>query len=384
MFYRLARKAVKHTLIVLAFLAAAGNASAVTQREFAQMIISGFGWGDGLPKEPVDRDFLVVFAGKRTFRYEAENVYNAKSDNVVLRNYPLYGQFSGNGWLMGVSTGTSVNFTVFVPLAGEYSLSAVIKGTDFAWQVGDTVLRGGNPAGVFSEVGLGRVRLQPGLVQIRVAMPPEGGIDAFLLAAADLMPIQPMEGWRFKDQLTALQMAQVGVALMDAYGQLPADATKKQNIAAVDAAAKTPDVVATTANFLGTFKSSAWLRAGAQGAEVKIPLSTPEAGYYEIKGQIMGEQLSGDINGTTFSVQGKPFLDAVTLGMFRLEKGANMLNLHLPPNGGVDELLVAGKSLAPRDVMRLAGIDGSPDRLVTAEEAQQYIANISGKYQVRK
>lgn len=383
MIIRLSRIVVANIAIALFFLSAVKSASAITQKEFAQMVVSGFDWSNGLPKEPTDRDYLVIFAGKRTFRHEAENVYDVKGDNVVQRNYPLYGQFTGNGWLMGLSTETSANFTVFVPLAGEYSLKAVIKGNSFIWRIGDTVLRGSNPTGNFAEVDLGKVRLQPGVARIRVTMPPEGGIDAFLLVASDFTPIQPIEGWRFKEQLTALQMAQIGLALMDAFGQLPADTKGRQNIAAVDVV-KTPAVVATTADFLGTFRASAWLRAGVQGAELKIPLPIPVLGYYDLQGQIMGEQLSGDVNGTTFSVAGKPFLDRVRLGMFRLEEGENTLNLKLPPMGGIDTLEVTGKSLTPQDVMRVAGVTGSPERIVTPEEAQQYITTIRGKHQVRK
>lgn len=383
MFKIVTQRAANCLVIMLVFLAARGSALALTQKEFALMVVSGFGWSDGLPKEAADRDYLVVFAGKRTFRYEAEDVYDVKGDNVVQRNYPLFGQFSGNGWLMGISSETTAKFKVFVPLAGEYRLKAVIKGSNFVWRISDAVLRGSNPAANFSEVDLGMVRLQPGVVQISATIPPEGGIDAFLLVASDLVPVQPVEGWRFKDQLTALQMAQIGVALMDAYDQLPPNPKGKQNIAAVNAV-RSAEVAATTAGFLGTFKAKAWLRAGIQGAELRIPIHIPELGYYELEGQVMGEHLSGDVNGTTFSVTGKPFLDRVRLGMFRLDEGENILNLKLPPMGGIDTLEVAGKSLTPQDVMRVAGVGGSPDRLVTPEEAQSYITSIRGKRQARK
>lgn len=72
-----------------------------TQKNLAHMIVNQFGWGDGLPKEPVDRDYLVILNGRRTFRFEAENAYNPTTDRVTLAEYNLYGPFSGKGWLLG-------------------------------------------------------------------------------------------------------------------------------------------------------------------------------------------------------------------------------------------------------------------------------------------
>lgn len=366
-------------------LSAENGSSNFTQRDFGRMIVNQFGWSEGLPKEPTDRDYLVILGGKRTFRYEAEQVYNSQADNVTLRNYALYGPFTGTGWLMGVSQQTSANFSVMLPMTGEYSLKAVIKGKDFVWKVGDRELRGGNPAGNFSEVDFGKVWIKPGLIQLKATIPPEGAIDSFMLVASDHHSIQPFDGWRFNDPLTALQMAQAGVAMKDVFGQLPDDRQAKLlRIAAVDAASPTSEAVATTANFLGPFTARSWLRAGHLGAQLQIPLTVPELGYYELRGRLMGEQLSGSLNGTPFSLKGKPYLDMVSLGLFRLEAGKNLLSLKLPPMGGIDVLELTRKSSSPQDVMRLAGVSGSSDRHVTSDEALNYIKTISEKHQVRK
>ena len=381
---RLVHLAIANLLTVIVVLIFAGNSSAFTQREFAHLLVSRSGWSDGLPKVPTDRDYLVILGGKRTFRYEAESYYNASVDNVVLRNYPLYGQFSGTGWLMGTAGETSASFRVMVPFDGVYSLKALIKGSDFVWQVEETVLRGGNPTGTFREVDLGAVTLKPGEIRIKVTLPPDGGVDAFILAASDLVPLQPMEGWRFNSELTALQMAQVGVTMMDAYRKLPPASGNRQIIAVVDAAKPAAAATSTRANYLGAFKSRAWLRAGAQGAELQIPLNIPETGYYELQGRMLGERLSGDISGATFSVTGKPYLESVNLGVFRLERGEAVLNLKIPPMGGIDTLDVTGRSMAPLEVMRAAGVEGPPERLVTMTEAESYVAAILGKFPVRK
>ncbi len=366
-------------------LSAENGSSGFTQRDFGRMIVNQFGWSEGLPKEPTDRDYLVILGGKRIFRFEAEQVYNSQTDNVTLRNYALYGPFSGTGWLMGVSQQTTANFSVMLPMTGEYSLKTVIKGKDFVWKVADRELRGGNSAGNFSEVDLGKIWIKAGPLQIKATIPPEGAIDSFMLVASDHRSIQPFDGWRFNAPLTALQMAQAGVALMDGYSQLPSDPQGKVlRIAAVDAASPNREAAATTANFLGPFTARSWLRAGHLGARLQIPLTVPELGYYELRGRLMGEQLSGSVNGTAFSLKGKPYLDMLNLGLFRLEAGENLLSLKLPPMGGIDVLELSRKSSSPQDVMRLAGVSGSPDRQVSSDEALNYIKTIREKHQVRK
>lgn len=364
----------------------AGKAEPVfTQKDLAHMIVSQFGWGDGLPKEPVDRDYLVILNGRRTFRYEAENAYNPQTDRVTVAEYNLYGPFSGKGWLLGVSEKTDATFTVYLPVGGRFTLKAVVSGKEFVWRAGEKEFRAGSPGGGFTEVVLGEVNVKPGVMQMKVTFPPQGGIDSFAFVAPDYHPIQPFAGWRFREPLTAERLAEVGMALMNLYSQLPEDRQGVPNpVAAVDTALPTKEAAPVNIPYLGRFTSRAWLRADIRGAALQLPLKVAHAGYYVLRARLMGRAIEGDVNGVSFAVSGQPYLEMTELGLFRLESGDNTLTLKLPPMGGLDLVEFSRKSTAPADFMKLTGVNGPPGRQVSKDEAQTFIKAVYEKYPVRK
>ncbi|MEI7817432.1 MAG: hypothetical protein WCI45_09605, partial [Desulfuromonadales bacterium] len=106
-------------IIMLLFLfqsvsLAADIAPVFTQKDLAKLILQQFSWSGGLTKEPGDRDYLLILGGKRNFRYEAENAYNEKTDRVTMRDFPLFGAFTGKGWIMGVSDTTNSTMTILL------------------------------------------------------------------------------------------------------------------------------------------------------------------------------------------------------------------------------------------------------------------------------
>jgi hypothetical protein len=365
---------------------AAGNSQSVfTQKELARMIVTQFGWGDGLPGEPSDRDYLVILGGRRTFRFEAENSYDAKKDKVAISERNNLGPFSGKGWLYGISGKTDTTFTVKMPLGGEYTLKAVIKGDGFVWNLGDKEYQAGSKSAVFKEVVIGTVSIKPGTTVMKVTLPAKGAIDSFSFTAPDYLPIQPNIGWRFREPLKAGQLAEVGVSLMNLYAQLPkAKQVILNTVAAVDVAFPNQDVEKTKVAYLGSFSSPAWLRAQFRGAAIQMPIKMKEAGYFGLRARVMGQRIEGEVNGIPFSVAGKNYLDLTELGVFHLESGDNMLTVKLPPKGGLDMVEITSRSKFNEDFMKLAGLSGSPDRLIGAEEAQKYIMTIFEKYPVRK
>lgn len=356
-----------------------------TQKDLARMIVDQFGWAAGLPKEPADRDYLVILNGRRTFHYEAEATYNRKTDRVTVPEYNLYGQFTGKGWLLGVSEKTAVNFSAFLPIGGEYTLKAVIKGNGFVWKFGDQEFRASSASGDFKEVLIGKVKVTPGIFQFHVIMPSEGAIDSYTLVAPDYAPLQPLVGWRFREPLTAGCLAEVAVSMMNLYDRLPESTTNvPAQLAAVDAALPNRDASATDINYLGSFRSRAWLRTDFRGAAIQIPVKAAEAGYYGIAANVMGQRIEGDVNGYDFSVTGKPYLAMTSLGLYRLESGENMLTLRLPPQGGVDFIQFTHKDSSPAAFMKLAGMSGDPGRLPGADEVKGILKAIYQKYPVRK
>lgn len=58
---------IRYTLLIIAALSffqsvswGAENAPLFTQKDFARLIVQQFSWNDGLPKEPSDRDYLMI------------------------------------------------------------------------------------------------------------------------------------------------------------------------------------------------------------------------------------------------------------------------------------------------------------------------------------
>lgn len=357
-----------------------------TQKDFARLILQQFSWNGGLPKEPADRDYLMILGGKRTFRYEAENAYNVETDRVTMRDFPLFGAFTGKGWILGVSDATDSTFTILLPVAGEYDFKAVIKGDGFVWNIDGKDYRADSKSGIFREIDIARVKLKAGVVTIKVTLPPEGAIDSFSLAAPDYTPVQPFPGWRFKEGLTAVRMAETAVALTNRYAQLPdaAQAASPKMLTVSEKVILPPTAAYTTASYLGPFSSAKWIRADYRGAKIQIPITVTESGYYTLTVNVMGENISGSVNSSPFKLVAKPYLSKLNLGLYRLESGDNTLSINLPPSGGIDSVEFNRKSTTPDDFLRLAGVSGPADRLIGAQEAAALLKSIQGSYSIRK
>ncbi|MBI5484618.1 MAG: hypothetical protein HY888_09175 [Deltaproteobacteria bacterium] len=356
-----------------------------TQKDFAQLVVEQFSWDSGLPKEPADRDYLLILGGKRTFSYEAESSYNDRTDLVSTRDTIMFGPFTGKGWILGVSSTTSANFTVLLPVQGEYILKAVIKGDGFVWNVDKKDYRADSKSAKFREVEVGKIFLKAGIVKIEVTIPPEGAIDSFSFAAADYTPIQPLVGWRFKERLTAGRMAEIAVSMMSGYSRLPESPDSALKTLSAAEAAILPESAAKTGTaFLGKFFSTEWIRADYRGASIQIPVKVDETGYYSITANLLGDRISGSVNESRFEFSGKQYLDKLTFGPFRFESGDNMITVNLPPMGGIDTVEFSRKSTLPADFLKLAGISGPPERPVTADEARSFLKSFQSAFPVRK
>lgn len=384
MFYKIVA-AVGIFFLLNHFSWAAEVGSEFSQKNFAQLIVNHFSWSAGLPSEPTDRDYLLILGGKRVFKFEAENVYNEKTDRVTVSEYSLFGPFTGKGWILGVSEPVSTNFTILMPIQGEYTLNAVIKGDGFVWNLDNKDYRTDSKSGSFREVEVGKVNLKAGIVEIRVTIPPEGAIDSFSFIAANHTSIQPLIGWRFKEPLTAGRMAEIAVSLASLYSQLPDAQENSLKRLSVSEAAPVPATAAKTGiTYMGKFTSGEWVRADYRGATIQIPVKVADTGFYGIAANIMGEQIKGSVNGNRFEVPAKPYLDKVKLGLFRLESGDNMITVNLPPMGGIDTLELNKKSSLPDDFLKLAGIQGPHERLISEDEARAFLTKIQAAYPIRK
>ena len=362
------------------------KAPVFTQKDFARLIIQQFSWGGGLSKEPADRDYLMILGGRRTFKYEAENAYNEETDRVTLRDFPKYGAFTGKGWILGVSDATDSSFTILLPIAGEYDLKAVIKGNGFVWNIDSKEYPADSKSGNLQETAITKVKLKAGVVTMKVTIPPEGAIDSFSLTAPDYTPIQPFMGWRFKEVLSAVRMAEIAVAMTNGFARLP-DATQAASprpVAAAEKAVLPATASLTTASHLGPFNSPKWVRADYRGATIQFPLTVSEAGYYGLTINALGTTISGSVNSTPFKLAAKSYLTKQNLGLYRLEAGDNLISITLPPNGGIDSVEFNKKSSTPGDFLLLAGVPGPADRLIGSKEAAALLKSIQDSNTIRK
>ncbi|AJE03202.1 hypothetical protein GPICK_07385 [Geobacter pickeringii] len=341
---------------------------AVTQGELAMRLVKELGLEKGLPAEPKPSDYQTILGGRRQYRFEAEDVYDAEGDSVSVKNYPLYGPFSGRGWVSGLAVATTVKFTVFLPRDGEYQLKVSSRGDGQIWQAGGRELPV-STGGAFREAVAGRIPLKAGTQIITVQLPPEGGVDWFALAADDLPPVEPLAGWRPDAPLTWGEMAEVFAALLGAERKLPMDKGVGSRTIAAHGVARLPvGAAVTTATFLGPFTPPQWVRAGAGGAVIEVPLVLDATGVYDLRVRLLGEPVIMDLDGRRFERPGKPFLAWYDLGTMRLREGRHLLKLVLPPMGGVDVVEIVKRKSSPADFLAVVGLTGNPQAPVSRAE----------------
>ncbi|KAF0216842.1 MAG: hypothetical protein FD174_3522 [Geobacteraceae bacterium] len=356
----------------------------VKQGEFAAKLVSAFRWEKGLPKEPAEKDYLAILGGKRTFKFEAEDYYSVKTDDATVLKYPLYGPFSGRGWVSGVAVPTTVHLKVFLPLEGEYTLSVAAKGDGQSWSVGDKAFKVSTGKSL-REVVAGSVYLPAGPQEITIGLPPEGGIDYMILAAPSLTPIEPLGGWRSTSPLRLGELAEVAAVLLGWEKELAPDKTYGPKIIAVSEAAELPPTVAATdVKLYGQFSADKWIRAGYGGATVEVPLTLDKDGVYDLKIRFMGDKLAARLDGEKIIKAGKPSLDWVELGLYRLEQGSHKLQLDIPPDGGVDVVVVEKRKSSPADYMELVGLHGDPAAVVSRAEAEKVLTSLVERFKGRK
>jgi hypothetical protein len=381
-------------LITIALMAQSVNVSgeqpkptvtegAVTQGEFASRLVAALGWRTGLPEEPKEKDYLAILSGKRNFRFEAEETYNATTDNVTIRGYSLYGPFSGQGWLSGVADTTEAHFTVFIPRDGEYLFKVAAKGDGQKWSLAGrdfTVSAKG-----LSEAVAGTVHLRSGSHIVTAVIPPEGGVDYLAFEAPAQPAIEPLGGWRFAAPLKMGDVAEVAAALLGLDRLLPDDTSVAPLLVSVaDVALFPPSAQPTTIGYLGTFLSKSWVRADFRDARLEIPLRIKALAVYGIRVRYLGELFNGELDGEKLGRPGKPYLDWVELGLFRLAIGERKLVVQLPPSGGIDVGELRRKKSSPTDYMTLAGFTGDPAATVDRAALDSLLLPLVARFQGRK
>lgn len=354
----------------------------ITQADFARRLVKVFGWDNGVPKEPKDRDYLVIFEGRRTLKFEAEAVYNKRTDPVVPRDYELYGPFSGVSWLGGTSVPTTIHMKVFIPIDGDYTIRAAIKGDGHVWKLAGKEYRVGS-GGRLTETLIATIPLKAGELQIELTMPPEGGVDYLLFTAPDLAPIEPLNGWRFSSPMTKFDLSGIAASLLGWEDRLPPD--EKAGSVTVDAVGLPnlpPTIIPVTTNF-GQPAGKKWLRA-LNSTEVEIPFNLSRTGYYSIKIRYKGAILKASLDGFPIQRPAKSLLDWVDLGGRRILDGEHSLRVAVPAYDGLDILVIEPRLSTPAAYLQLVGITGDPGSTVTAGEAERFLTQFVERFTSRR
>lgn len=359
-----------------------GATKPVTQGEFVTRLVEALGWEGGLPDEPKLADYLAILGGHRTYRFEAEDIYDQAGDNVSVLNYDLFGSFSGKGWLHGISKSTAVHFKVFIPLAGRYTLKASSKGDGQVWSVGPRAFKV-NAGASLHEVTVGTAVLPDGALEFNVVIPPGGAIDYLVFSAPDQAPVAPVSGWQPAEPLKVQDLAQASAVLLNLEQKLPVDAAGQKTIAVATAVKLPASVTTTTAEFYGKPLTGPWVRVLEKPAVVPVPVEAPDTGVYGFRVRCLGSEVTAGFGQRLVTRPAKPYLDWVELGVFRLERGVHPFLVELPPSAGVDAVEVVPRRSAVTDYLAVTGLTGAPTDPVTDDKLFDILVSLVDRYQER-
>lgn len=359
-------------------------AAGITQGEFALHLVKALGWDAGLPQEAKDRDLLVVLLGRRYFKFEAEEHYDTKRDNVSVRSLRIFGPYSGNGWVSGVAVPSTVHLRIFLPLEGDYVLKVAIKGDGQKWSIGDKAFTVGS-GGSFREIEAGTVHLTSGPQNITVELPPEGAVDYLILSSPSLPPLEPAGGWRFKQPLNLADVAHITVTALGLESKFAADQKTKPIIIPVAEAIELPPTASTaTINYYGQFVAKKWLRAGFKNITAEVPIKIMDAGVYGVRVRYLGEKFSAYLDDEKLGGKGKPYFEWIDSGNHQLSQGIHKLILDISPSDGVDVVELTKRQSSPEDYLSVAGLKGDPSAPVTVKEADSLIGSLVERLKARK
>jgi hypothetical protein len=194
----------------------------------------------------------------------------------------------------------------------------------------------------FSRVEVGEVPLTAGPQEIIVTLPPGGSLDYLELIAPNLPSIVPDGGWQPEAPLTWDALAITAVQALHLEKSLPL--TNRVLSIEAETLTETGGSRVVEDAHLGQPSGGRWLRTMAQPATVVVPLAIDQGGFYDIEPTLLGARIDLLLNGhQPLPIEGKPYLDTAVLPPLFLNKGANRLEVSLPPGGGFDRIVVKAR-----------------------------------------
>lgn len=352
--------------------------------DLARNLVDTLGFSEGLPAKPVDKDYLEILGGNRTFKFEAENTFDQLSDPVSVRDYPLYGTFSGGGWVHGTTTPVAVHFKVFIPVTGKYTLKVTARGDNQLWSVAGKAFKQ-SFGDKFSTSDLSEIFIPAGELEFNAVIQPAGAIDTFTFTAPAYAPIEPLAGWNPARPLTATALNETAAALLGLEPLLPVDSSYKTKvIEAASLPGLSSRVHITDRQIYGKPVGTNWVRAFQAVATVSIPLEIEASSVYSLRIRGLGTTLTAGFGQMRVTVTPKAYLDWIDLGTFRLAKGMNTLEVELPPNGGIDVIEVTKKLSAPADYTAIAKTGLQGDAPVRPAELDTIVKTLKDQFKERQ
>lgn len=367
-----------------AFAAGPQGGGTATQGDLAKKMVDMFGWSEGLPDKPSDKDYLTILGGERSFRFEAEDIYDRTYDKVTVRDYALFGPFTGRGWLHGTTEPTAVHFMVHIPIAGKYTLKASSKGDGQLWSIAGRAFKK-NSGEKLQETVIGQVFIPAGVLEFNAVIPAGGAIDYLTLSAPALAPVQPAAGWDFSAKLTGGKLAEVAAALLGSENFLPEDTTTPHKLFAASSVSPLPAALyLTDSKILGKPVADKWVRAGQVAALLSIPVEIDTSAVYQLRVRFVGPNLTAGFGERSVAATGKDYLDWIDCGVFRLAKGGTTLNLLIPPSGGVDSVELVRRKSAVSDYVALANLGKGAEEPVSSAELDNVLKSLQERFKERR
>ena len=340
------------TLCTPVFLSAA--AAELTQRDWMMTLVDTLGWSFGLPDEPQDPDYINILSGNRTYRFESENFFTSKKDNISIMSFRDFGSFSGKGWLHGARKPAEVRFNIHLPLHGLYTVKAHLREPGHKFKIAGTLqsVDGGSD---FSLVTIGSFELQAGPHEIVVTLPANGSIDYISFEAPNFPIISPSDGWQPDEPLTK-EILETTLLQLFKLADLFPEAREPIRIEAEDH--HLPGFTIESSGHLGQPSGGKWLLATPFSANVTIPLELPDIGFYDLTLRVMGEKINvvlGDHHEINFMA--KPFLDDFVFTSLYFYNARTDIKVSLPKGAGFDKLTLTKRQVEPKTVSALLDLN---------------------------
>jgi len=341
----------------------------LSQRDLAVELVQSLGWSFGLPDEPENEDYLTILNGRRTWRFEFEDIVIPDAEAPLAPKEILtFGKFSGKNWQRAPGRRITPRLEFLLPLSGRYTIKASLFKPGYQLAINEHELAADGTTN-FSKVTFGTIDLTAGRLNAEMTIPSRGGIDYIVLEAPPARNIAPHSGWEFDRPLENRDMAVTALQALELEGLLPG---RPETLELEAESAPTPSgAVCCTDLYKGPIKGE-WVRSDSGQSEYSHLFEIEQPGVYDLSMNVQGKSpFSGMLNGKDyFKIDPKPYFTEIYSGSFFLEKGTNQIEINIPHRGGLDRFSFRARSSSPDDYLQLAGLADTP---TTPEELNRFL-----------